>query len=62
MDIEAVAEETPEKIINVAIDPISGITDADVASLCDGLKLEGVRAKMARHCFRLCTRRLPKPT
>ena len=37
MDIEAVAEETPEKIINVAIDPIAGITDADDASLCDWL-------------------------
>ncbi len=41
MDIEAVAEDTPEKIITVAIDPVAGISDADVAKLCDGLKLEG---------------------
>jgi succinyl-CoA synthetase beta subunit len=29
MDIEAVAEETPEKIITVAIDPEAGVTAAD---------------------------------
>ncbi|MBV2141974.1 ADP-forming succinate--CoA ligase subunit beta [Falsochrobactrum sp. TDYN1] len=41
MDIEAVAEETPEKIITVAIDPAKGVTDADAAKLADALKLEG---------------------
>ncbi|MGH6763359.1 MAG: ADP-forming succinate--CoA ligase subunit beta [Phyllobacterium sp.] len=41
MDIEAVAEETPEKIITVAIDPATGVTDADGAKLADALKLEG---------------------
>ncbi|PHP68547.1 ADP-forming succinate--CoA ligase subunit beta [Zhengella mangrovi] len=41
MDIEAVAEETPEKIVTVAIDPDAGVTDADSAALCDALKLEG---------------------
>ncbi len=51
MDIEAVAEETPEKIINVAIDPIAGITDADVARLCDGLKLDGVARKDGQKLF-----------
>ncbi len=51
MDIEAVAEETPEKIINVAIDPIAGITDADVASLCDGLKLEGAAREDGQTLF-----------
>ena len=41
MDIEAVAEHTPEKIITVAIDPDKGVTEADAAQLCDALKLEG---------------------
>ncbi|MFP1630621.1 ADP-forming succinate--CoA ligase subunit beta [Zhengella sp. ZM62] len=41
MDIEAVAEETPEKIVTVAIDPDTGVTEADAAALCDALKLEG---------------------
>ncbi|MEZ5812549.1 MAG: ADP-forming succinate--CoA ligase subunit beta [Rhizobiaceae bacterium] len=41
MDIEAVAEETPEKIITRAIDPETGVTEADAAALCDALKLSG---------------------
>ncbi|MGU3399102.1 ADP-forming succinate--CoA ligase subunit beta [Brucellaceae bacterium D45D] len=41
MDIEAVAEETPEKIVTVAIDPAKGVTDDDAAKLADALKLEG---------------------
>ena len=41
MDIEAVAEETPEKIVTVAIDPDAGVTEADAAALCDALKLDG---------------------
>ncbi len=41
MDIEAVAHDTPEKIITVAIDPMAGVTLADVAHLADALKLEG---------------------
>ncbi|RFB04093.1 ADP-forming succinate--CoA ligase subunit beta [Parvularcula marina] len=40
MDIEEVAEETPEKILTLPIDP-SGMTDEDAARLCDALKLEG---------------------
>ncbi len=51
MDIEAVAEHTPEKIINVAIDPTTGITDADVARLSEGLKLEGAAAEDAKSLF-----------
>ena len=42
MDIEAVAEETPEKIITLPIDPETGVTDADAAKLCDALALDGV--------------------
>ena len=41
MDIEAVAEHTPEKIVNVAIDPDAGVTAANLAALCDALKLDG---------------------
>jgi succinyl-CoA synthetase beta subunit len=45
MDIEAVAEETPEKIITIAIDPDAGVTDADVAKLNGALELSGAAAK-----------------
>uniref|UniRef100_UPI003BAD3D2E ADP-forming succinate--CoA ligase subunit beta n=1 Tax=Stappia sp. TaxID=1870903 RepID=UPI003BAD3D2E len=41
MDIEAVAEETPEKIVTVAIDPDTGVTEADAGKLCDALELSG---------------------
>ncbi|MCP3057147.1 ADP-forming succinate--CoA ligase subunit beta, partial [Aurantimonas marianensis] len=41
MDIEAVAEATPDKIHNVAIDPLAGVTEADAAKLCDALALDG---------------------
>ncbi|MEE4237165.1 MAG: ADP-forming succinate--CoA ligase subunit beta [Anderseniella sp.] len=51
MDIEAVAEHTPEKIITVAIDPEAGMTDADVAKLSSGLKLDGAAAQDARKLF-----------
>ncbi len=51
MDIEAVAEHTPEKIITVAIDPEAGITGADVAKLSSGLKLEGAAAEDAKQLF-----------
>ncbi|WP_150523704.1 ADP-forming succinate--CoA ligase subunit beta [Roseibium sediminis] len=42
MDIEAVAEETPEKIHNLPIDPDTGVTEANAKQLCDWLKLDGV--------------------
>jgi succinyl-CoA synthetase beta subunit len=41
MDIETVAEETPEKILTLPIDPAAGVTEADAAKLCDTLELEG---------------------
>ena len=37
MDIEKVAEETPEKIIKVWVDPIQGLQDDQVKTLADGL-------------------------
>src|SRR5690606_12962977 len=41
MDIEAVAEHTPEKIITVDIDPDTGVTAADVATIVGALALDG---------------------
>ncbi|MBT3331538.1 MAG: ADP-forming succinate--CoA ligase subunit beta [Rhodospirillaceae bacterium] len=41
MDIEAVAEETPEKIQTLVIDPISGLQGHHARSLAYGLGLEG---------------------
>ncbi|CAK02625.1 ADP-forming succinate--CoA ligase subunit beta [Bartonella tribocorum] len=39
MDIETVAEETPEKIFTLPIDVTEGVTSADCARLCDALEL-----------------------
>jgi len=41
VDIEAVAEETPEKILNLPIDPDTGVTTEDATRLCDALDLHG---------------------
>ncbi|TFF17832.1 succinate--CoA ligase subunit beta, partial [Jiella endophytica] len=41
MDIETVAEETPEKIVTVAIDPVAGVTATDAEKLCAALNLGG---------------------
>ena len=51
MDIEEVAEKTPEKIINVAIDPVAGFTDADGDKLAAGLELTGAKAESAKKLF-----------
>ncbi|GLQ54352.1 ADP-forming succinate--CoA ligase subunit beta [Devosia nitrariae] len=51
MDIEAVAAETPDKIVTIAIDPDAGVTDADVASIAQALKLEGAAAEDAKALF-----------
>src|SRR5690606_8004457 len=53
MDIEAVAEETPEQIVTVAIDPEAGVTDADVAKLNEALKLTGEAAQDGKKLFPL---------
>ncbi len=42
MDIETVAEETPEKIHTIPVDPATGVTDEDAAKVADALGLEGV--------------------
>lgn len=41
MDIEAVAEETPEKIHTLPIDPDAGVTADDAAKICAALELTG---------------------
>jgi succinyl-CoA synthetase beta subunit len=53
MDIEAVAEETPEKIVTVAIDPEAGVTAADVKTLNEALRLDGDAAKDGETLFPL---------
>jgi len=51
MDIEAVAEETPEKILTLPIDPVAGVTEADCGKLCDALKLDGAARTDATALF-----------
>ena len=41
VNIEEVAEETPEKITTVSIDPDAGVTDDDVENLSSALNLDG---------------------
>jgi len=41
MDIEQVAEETPEKILTVNIDPTTGVTADDASKIAKALELEG---------------------
>jgi succinyl-CoA synthetase beta subunit len=41
MDIETVAHDTPEKIVTLAINPETGVTEADADKLCEALKLDG---------------------
>ena len=41
VDIETVAEETPEKIHKVAVDPLTGLADFQARQLAFGLGLEG---------------------
>lgn len=47
MDIETVAEETPEKIIQVDIDPATGIQGHHARSIAFSLGLEGAQVKSA---------------
>ncbi|MRX36234.1 ADP-forming succinate--CoA ligase subunit beta [Aminobacter sp. MDW-2] len=51
MDIEAVAHDTPEKIITVAIDPEKGVTSDDLKALNSALKLSGEAAKDGESLF-----------
>ena len=47
MDIEAVAEETPEKILTVRVDPAAGVQGFHLRQLAFGLGLSGNTAKQA---------------
>jgi succinyl-CoA synthetase beta subunit len=51
MDIETVAHDTPEKIVTVAIDPDTGVTDANIARLSQALRLEGAAREDAKGLF-----------
>jgi len=51
MDIEAVAHDTPEKILTVAINPEAGVTASDLAKLTAALKLEGEAKADAEKLF-----------
>jgi len=51
MDIEAVAHDTPEKIVTLSIDPEAGVTAADVAALNAALKLDGAAAQDGEFIF-----------
>jgi len=41
MDIEQVAEDTPEKILTIDIDPETGVTPIDAGKISDALELSG---------------------
>jgi len=51
MDIEAVAEATPEKIVTVAIDPTTGVTGGDVEKINAALALDGAAAEDGKRLF-----------
>ncbi|HSO48334.1 MAG TPA: ATP-grasp domain-containing protein, partial [Rhizobiaceae bacterium] len=51
MDIEAVAEETPEKIHTIGIDPEKGVVPADIAKLNAAFELSGDAAKDGEKLF-----------
>lgn len=51
MDIEEVAEENPEKIIKVSVDPAAGISGFHCRQLAFGLGLKGAQVKSAVKFF-----------
>ncbi|HWJ86534.1 MAG TPA: ADP-forming succinate--CoA ligase subunit beta [Pelagibacterium sp.] len=53
MDIEAVAAQTPDKIVTLPIDPITGVTNSDTEKLATALELSGKTADQARDVFAL---------
>ncbi len=52
MDIEEVAEENPDAITKVAIDPETGMSDADAEKLADALALSGAAKENAVPFFK----------
>ena len=53
MDIESVAHDTPEKIHTIAIDPLKGIVDGDIAKLNAAFELSGQAAEDGKTLFPL---------
>jgi succinyl-CoA synthetase beta subunit len=51
MDIEAVAEETPDKIHTLPIDPDTGVTADDAAKICAALELDGAAKEDGMNLF-----------
>jgi succinyl-CoA synthetase beta subunit len=51
MDIEAVAEHSPEKIIKVAIDPVAGLTDAQADDVARRIGIPDASVGDARKVF-----------
>jgi succinyl-CoA synthetase beta subunit len=51
MDIEAVAHDSPEKIITIDIDPATGVTEADVAKINAAYGLTGEAAEDGKSLF-----------
>jgi succinyl-CoA synthetase beta subunit len=51
MDIEEVAHRTPEKIIKVFVDPLTGMTDAQAQQLADGIGVPAASQAQARDVF-----------
>ena len=47
MDIEAVAAETPERILTISIDPATGLKSHHIRSVANALKLTGITGKQA---------------
>ena len=52
VDIETVAAATPERIVTVAVDPESGVTDADAARLATALDLKGPAVAEGKALFK----------
>src|SRR2546423_15158513 len=52
MDIEEVAEKTPEKIHKVAIDPVQGLSDADADEIAIGIGIPGAALAQGRALFK----------
>ncbi|WP_306258869.1 ADP-forming succinate--CoA ligase subunit beta [Pararhizobium sp. IMCC21322] len=53
MDIEAVAEKTPEKIHTIDVDFSEGVTSAIADKVCDAFQLDGVARKDGQFLFPL---------
>jgi succinyl-CoA synthetase beta subunit len=52
MDIEEVAEKTPEKIQRVAIDPVQGLSDADADEISIGIGIPEAALAQGRSVFK----------